>query len=91
VIEGLMMGRVLPANVPGALISAIAAGVAALLAILTFLFALGAVAWGAFVGLLAALALGYGAYLRWTESKTTAPPSGMPPPSAPPTAPPTAP
>jgi hypothetical protein len=84
VIEGLMMGGVLPATVPGAMISAIAAGVASLLAIISFLLSLGGVTWGAFVGLIAALALGYAAYVRWNESKSAAPPPMAPPPAAPP-------
>jgi hypothetical protein len=58
---------------PG-LLSAILAGVAVLLGLIIFLQSLGAISWGAFIGLLAILALAYGAYMRFTESRTTAPP-----------------
>jgi hypothetical protein len=60
------------------LISAILAGVTAAFTIITFLTKLTAIKWGAFVGLILALVLGYGAYMRYTESRTAAPP---PPPA----------
>jgi hypothetical protein len=87
VLEGLMVGGVLTGNFNGALISAIVGGVTALLAIIMFLTVLSGVTWGAFVGLLAALAMGYAAYVRFQESKTTALPPGAPPSAPPPTAP----
>jgi hypothetical protein len=62
---------------PG-LISAILGGAAALFTIIHFLTSLDGVTWGAFVGLILALVLGYGAYMRYTESRTAAPP---PPPA----------
>jgi hypothetical protein len=52
-----------------ALIGAILAGATALFAIIKFLTSLSGVAWGAFVGLILALALAYGAYMRFQESK----------------------
>jgi hypothetical protein len=61
------------------LVSAILAGVTAAFTIIAFLTKLDAIKWGAFVGLILALVLGYGAYMRYTESRTTAPP---PPPAA---------
>jgi hypothetical protein len=60
------------------LISAILAGVTAAFTIIAFLTKLSAIKWGAFVGLILALVLAYGAYMRYTESQTTAPP---PPPA----------
>src|SRR5918997_683212 len=43
--------------------------------VITFIVALQAVAWGAFLGLVLALALAYAAYIRFQESKVgTAPP-----------------
>jgi len=59
-----------------ALIGAILGGATALFAIITFVSRLTGVAWGAFVGLLVALAMAYAAYIRFQESKLggTAPP-----------------
>jgi hypothetical protein len=85
--EGLMMGGVVKGNFNGALIGAAIGGGIALFGLILFLTSLNGVAIGAFLGLIAVLAVAYGAWLRFNESKTTAPPSGMPPPSAPPTAP----
>ena len=62
-----------------ALISAGLAGLTALLTIILFLTRLDGVAWGAFVGLVLALILAYGAYLRFQESKAMGP---TPPPPA---------
>jgi hypothetical protein len=56
------------------LISAILAGVTAAFTIISFLTKLTAIKWGAFVGLILALVLAYGAYMRYTESQTAAPP-----------------
>lgn len=56
-----------------ALISAGLAGLTALLTIILFLTRLDGVAWGAFVGLVLALVLAYGAYLRWQESQAASP------------------
>jgi hypothetical protein len=61
------------------LVSAILAGVTAAFTVIAFLTKLSAIKWGAFVGLILALVLGYGAYMRYTESQTAAPP---PPPPA---------
>lgn len=52
-----------------ALIGAILGGAAALFGLITFLMSLGNVSWAAFVGLILALALAYGAYMRFQESK----------------------
>jgi hypothetical protein len=87
VVEGLILARTLPPTVPGAMISAISGGVAALIALIAFLMSLGNITWGAFVGLIAAIAVGYGAWLRFQESRTMAPPPAAPPPAAPPPAP----
>ncbi|MGH2676263.1 MAG: hypothetical protein ACRDH1_12725, partial [Actinomycetota bacterium] len=57
------------------LIGAILAGATALFTIIAFLTKLSAIKWGAFVGLILALAMAYGAYMRLQESK-----AGMPPP-----------
>jgi hypothetical protein len=62
------------------LVSAILAGVTAAFTVIAFLTKLNAIKWGAFVGLILALVLGYGAYMRYTESSTAAPPP--PPPAA---------
>ncbi len=75
--EGLMaagvninMGTTSPA-----LIGAILAGATALFTIIAFLTKLSAIKWGAFVGLVLALAMAYGAWMRFQESKATAPPA----------------
>lgn len=65
-----------------ALISAAGGGLAAVLTIIHFLTSLTAVTWGAFVGLLAGLAMGYAAWLRFNESKTAPAPPPAPPPAA---------
>jgi hypothetical protein len=62
-----------------ALISAGLAGLTAVFTIIAFLTKLSAIKWGAFVGLILALVLAYGAYMRYTESRTLPPP---PPPAA---------
>lgn len=61
-----------------ALIGAALAGATALFTIIAFLTKLTAIKWGAFVGLILALALAYGAWMRFQESKATA----APPPAA---------
>jgi hypothetical protein len=91
VFEGLLVSGAIRGNFNGALIAAAIGGGIVLLGLIMFLTVLGNISWGAFVGLIALLGVAYGAWLRFNESKTTAPPSGMPPPSAPPTAPPSAP
>jgi hypothetical protein len=53
---------------PG-LISAIIAGALALFGSIHFFEYLSAIAWGAFLGLILLLAIAYGAYMRFTESK----------------------
>ncbi|HUG88011.1 MAG TPA: hypothetical protein VMP42_04515 [Actinomycetota bacterium] len=65
-----------------AMISAAGGGLAALLTIIHFLTNLTAVTWGAFVGLLAGLAMAYAAWLRFNESKTAPAPPPAPPPAA---------
>jgi len=65
-----------------AMISAAGGGLAALLTIIHFLTSLDAVTWGAFVGLLAGLAMAYAAWLRFNESKTAPAPPPAPPPAA---------
>jgi hypothetical protein len=90
VFEGLLVSGAIKGNFNGALIAAAIGGGIVLLGLIMFLTVLGNISWGAFVGLIAILGVAYGAWLRFNESKTTAPPSGMPPPSAPPTAPPRA-
>lgn len=58
-----------------AMLSAILGWAAAGFGVITFIVALQAVAWGAFLGLVLALALAYAAYVRFQESKVgTAPP-----------------
>lgn len=69
-------------NMSPALISAAGGGLAAVLTIIHFLTNLTAVTWGAFVGLLAGLAMGYAAWLRFNESKTAPAPPPAPPPAA---------
>jgi hypothetical protein len=63
-----------------ALIGAALAGATALFTIIAFLTKLSAIKWGAFVGLVLALVMAYGAYLRFQESKVGGPPP--PPPAA---------
>jgi hypothetical protein len=57
-----------------ALVAAILGGATALFAIIQFLTSLDGVAWGAFIGLILALAMAYGAYMRFQESKAVPPP-----------------
>ena len=59
-----------------ALIGAALGGATAAFAIISFLTKLTAIKWGAFVGLILALLVAYGAYVRFQESKVggTAPP-----------------
>lgn len=59
-----------------ALISAGLGFAVALFTIIAFLTKLSAIKWGAFVGLILALVIAYGAYMRWQESKL-----GLPPPA----------
>jgi hypothetical protein len=75
-------------TVSPALISAIAGGATVLFTLIKFLTSLGGsgflgalgISWGAFVGLIIALAMAYASYLRFQESRTTAPPPTAPPP-----------
>lgn len=80
--EGLQLFgvRIQTGTVSPALIGAGVGGAAALFGLINFLTKLSAIRWGAFVGLIAVLALGYAAYVRFTESKTTS--AGPPPPAA---------
>ena len=59
-----------------ALISAILGGATALFTLIKFLTSLDAIKFGAFIGLILALALAYGAFVRFNESKVggTTPP-----------------
>jgi hypothetical protein len=57
-----------------ALVGAILAGATALFTIIAFLTKLTAIKWGAFIGLILALAMAYGAYMRFQESKAVPPP-----------------
>lgn len=70
----ISMGTMSPA-----LLSAIGGGATALLGVICFLMSLSGVGWAAFVGLLASLAVGYGAFLRFNESKVG---GAAPPPAA---------
>ena len=56
------------------LIGAALAGATALFTIITFLTMLSGVQWGAFVGLILGLVMGYGAYVRFQEGQAGAPP-----------------
>lgn len=58
-----------------ALISAGLGFAVALFTIIAFLTKLDAIKWGAFVGLILALVIAYGAYMRWQESKVAPPPA----------------
>jgi hypothetical protein len=91
VFEGLLMSGTIRGDFNGALISAAIGGGIVLLGLIMFLTSLGAISWGAFVGLIALLGVAYGAWLRFNESKTATPPPGAPPSAPPPAAPPTAP
>jgi hypothetical protein len=77
--EGLLIGgaNINMGTTSPALISAIVAGAAALFTIILFLTRLNAVAFGAFIGLILALVLAYGAYVRFNESKVTTPPPAV--------------
>ncbi|MDQ3991076.1 MAG: hypothetical protein M3245_02035 [Actinomycetota bacterium] len=85
--EGLELAGVLATvNAPKALIAAGLGAGAALFALIRFFQAMQGLGVGAIIGLIAALGLGYGAWLRFNESKTA--PGGLPPTSAPPPPPP---
>lgn len=60
-----------------ALISAGLGFAVALFTIIAFLTKLTAIKWGAFVGLILALVIAYGAYMRWQESKVAPPPPAL--------------
>jgi hypothetical protein len=60
-----------------ALIGAILGGAAALFTVILFLTRLSEIAWGAWVGLILALVLAYGAYVRYNESQVTTPPPAV--------------
>jgi hypothetical protein len=60
-----------------ALISAILGGATALFTIILFLTRLTAISFGAFIGLILALVLAYGAYVRYNESRVTTPPPAV--------------
>ena len=78
--EGLLAGGVAinMGTMSPALIGAIVGGATAAFTIIAFLTKLTAIKWGAFVGLILALVVGYGAYVRFQESKVGAAP---PPPA----------
>ncbi|HZA61191.1 MAG TPA: hypothetical protein VE754_05835 [Actinomycetota bacterium] len=79
--EGLnAAGALANVQAPKAQISAGLAAGAALFAIIRFFQALEGVAFGAFLGLLAALALAYAAWLRFQEGSAMTPPPPPPPP-----------
>lgn len=69
-------------DVSPALISAGAGGLTAVLTVIHFLTSLSAVTWGAFIGLIAGLAVGYASWLRFNESKAAGTPPPAPPPAA---------
>lgn len=80
--EGVLAAGVAPnvGTMSPALVSAGIGGAAALFALIKFLTSLGggplnafSVAWGAFIGLLAALAVGYASYVRFQESRGASP------------------
>ena len=77
--EGLMLAgvNISMGTTSPALIGAILGGATALFTIITFLTMLSGVTWGAFVGLILALVLAYGAYVRFNESKVGG--TSMPP------------
>lgn len=81
--EGLLLAGVIKGNFNGALIAAAIGGAIALFGVLLFLTSLSGVAIGAFLGLIASLAVAWGAWMRFQESKT-APPMSAGPPTAPP-------
>jgi hypothetical protein len=60
-----------------ALISAVLGGAVALFTIILFLTRLTAVSFGAFIGLILALVIAYGAYVRYNESRVTTPPPAV--------------
>jgi hypothetical protein len=60
-----------------ALISAGLGFAVALFTIIAFLTKLSAIKWGAFLGLILALVIAYGAYMRWQESKVASPPPAV--------------
>jgi formate hydrogenlyase subunit 4 len=60
-----------------ALIGAGIAGATALFTLIAFLTKLSAIKYGAFIGLILALVIAYGAYVRFQESKVTTPPPPM--------------
>ncbi len=66
----MMFGvRINTGTMSPALISAIAGGVAALGGLISFVMSLDGVGFMAFIGLLVSLAVGYGAFVRFQESK----------------------
>ena len=69
--EGLMVAgvKINMGTTSPALIGAILGGATALFTIIAFLTKLSAIKWGAFVGLILALVVGYGAFVRFNESK----------------------
>lgn len=77
----IMMTTVETGTMSPAMISAAGGGLTAVLTIIHFLTSLSLVQWGAFVGLIAGLAVGYASWLRFNESKTApmAPPPAPPP------------
>ena len=84
--EGLVAAGVARSagNMSPGMLGAIGGGITVLLTIIIFLMSLGGVKWGAFVGLILALALGYASYLRWQEAQvggTAAPGRPMAPPA----------
>jgi hypothetical protein len=77
-------------NMPPTTITAALGGLVVVFALLKFLLVIGNfVGFAAFIGLLLAIALAYGAYMKWQESRAGYPPSTAPPgpvtgPAAPP-------
>nr|MBA3727883.1 hypothetical protein [Actinomycetota bacterium] len=72
-------------NIPSATVAAALAGGTVLFGLIKFLVAVtNSPAWGAFVGLVLLLAIAYGGYMKWQESKLALPPTATQPPPGPP-------
>ena len=82
--EGLLLAGTLKGNFNGALIAAAIGGAIALLGLIRFLMSLSGIQIGAFLGLVAILAVAWGAWMRFQESKAGTPPTSAAPPTAPP-------
>ncbi|HYU57509.1 MAG TPA: hypothetical protein VEO00_05610 [Actinomycetota bacterium] len=85
--EGLRVAGVNLGTMPEATKNMISAGLAAGVVLFTALKVLidnEAIAYGAWIGIILALAIGYGGFMRWQESKTATPmPPAAPPPPPP--------